>query len=673
MVRCYLRRAAVSDACLWAPVRHDSFEWHSERLHLNSKLKPTPHAPYVSAEHDQPQFSLQAGLLGVMLALLFGAANAYLGLKIGLTVTASIPAAVMSMAILRGLLRRGTVLENNMVQTIASSGESLAAGVVFTMPALIFLGLDLNWWKVFALGMAGGLLGILSMIPLRRPLMVEEHETLPFPEGTACAEVLLAGEEGGDRARNVFLGIGLGALYRLLAEGFGLWRQTVQWSSERLHQATLGFELSPILLGVGYLIGPRIAAVMFAGGLLGWAVLIPLFHYLGSQGELILYPGTVPLATMDADTLWDNYIRYIGAGGVAFGGLLSLIKVMPTIVRSFGRVLANFRSGLSSDGPILRTERDLDGRASLVTLALVILAMLLLPVFGFGLGGTVIAVIFSFFFVAVSARMVGLIGSTSQPVSGMTITALLATAALFHHWGFRGEVGMEASITVAAVVCIAICMSGDIAQDLKTGVLMGATPSKQQIGEILGTLSFALVAGSVMLLLHKVYVLGSAKLPTPQARLMADLVRGVMGGELPWMLIFGGAGLALTVELLGVASLPFAIGLYLPVSTSAPVIFGGLIALWVAKRRLPDRARENGTLFGSGLIAGDALLGVLLAVFAIVPFGQDDASGERLYLLDRILMRSGQDLPYEDLLAIAPFLILMAIFATRIARRKERS
>lgn len=642
---------------------------------MKSETRPTPLRPYVDAETQLPQFSLQAAVLGVLLALVFGAANAYLGLKIGLTVTASIPAAVMSMAILRGILRRGNVLENNMVQTIASSGESLAAGVVFTMPALIFLGLDLSWWKVFALSMAGGLLGILAMIPLRRPLMVDEHESLPFPEGTACAEVLLAGEEGGRRAGNVFLGIALGALYRVLAEGLGLWRQVVQWSSDRLHQATMGFELSPILLGVGYLIGPRIAAVMFAGGLLGWAVLIPLLHYLGSQNELILYPGTVPLAEMDADTIWDNYIRYIGAGGVACGGLLSLVKVLPTIVRSFMRVLGNFREGLVDRGAPPRTERDLDGRVSLAVLVLVILAMLLLPVFGFGVAGTLIAALFSFFFVAVSARMVGLIGSTSQPVSGMTITALLATAALFHHRGLRGDVGMEASITVAAVVCIAICMSGDIAQDLKTGALMGATPAKQQLGEILGTLSFALIAGSVMLLLHKVYVLGSAKLPTPQARLMADLVRGVMGGQLPWMLIFTGVGLGLCVELLGIASLPFAIGLYLPVSTSAPVIFGGLIALWVRKRRLPDSAREGGTLFGSGLIAGDALMGVLLAVFAVIPLGADKA-GERLFLLDHILLRKTQALGFEDVLAIVPFLALMAVFVVMILRQadgKERA
>ena len=638
---------------------------------MHSDSKPSPLRPYVAPEREIPQFSLQAAILGVLLALVFGAANAYLGLKIGLTVTASIPAAVMGMAILRGVLRRGTVLENNMVQTIASSGESLAAGVVFTMPALLFLGLDLSWWKVFAMAMAGGLLGILSMIPLRRPLMVEEHESLPFPEGTACAEVLLAGEQGGSRARNVFLGIALGSAYRLLAEGLGLWKQVVQWSSARMHQATIGFELSPILLGVGYLIGPRIAAVMFSGGLLGWAVLIPLLHYLGSQGDLILYPGTVPLAEMDADALWDNYIRYIGAGGVAMGGLLSLVKVMPTIARSFLRVLGNFRAGLEAKGSLLRTERDLDGRVSLLVLALVLAAMLLLPVFGFGVAGTLISAIFSFFFVAVSARMVGLIGSTSQPVSGMTITALLATAALFHSWGMSGPEGMEASIMVAAVVCIAICMSGDIAQDLKTGALMGATPSKQQLGEILGTLSFALIAGSVILLLDKVYVLGSAKLPTPQARLMADLVRGVMGGELPWMLILVGAGLGLCVELLGVASLPFAIGLYLPVSTSAPVIFGGLIALWVRGRKMGDSARERGTLFGSGLIAGDALMGVLLAVCAIIPFGSDVDSGERLFLLDRLLLRDTRNLGFEDLLAILPFLGLMVVFVMVITRRRK--
>ncbi len=623
--------------------------------------------PYIPAGKDVPQFTLRAALLGVALSMLFGAANAYVGLKTSLTVTASIPAAVMGMAILRGILRRGSVLEINMIQTVASSGESLAAGIIFTMPALLFLGMELSWIKVFSLSMAGGLLGILAMIPLRRGLMVEEHATLPYPEGTACSEVILAGEAGGGRAHNVFYGIAIGGAYRLLAEGLGLWRQVVQWSASRLHQSTIGFELSPILLGVGYLIGPRIAAVMLAGGVLGWVVLIPLFHYFGSQTEIVLYPGSVPLGTMNADQIWDHYIRYLGAGGVAFGGLWSLAKVMPTVWSSFGRVLGALRRRDDARAES-RLERDLDPRISLPIAALAIAAMLFLPVFGFGLRGTLISLVFSFFFVAVSARMVGLIGSTSQPVSGMTITALLATAVLFYQWGWRGDAGMEATITVAAVVCIAICMSGDIAQDLKTGVLMGATPHKQQLGEILGTLSFALIGGSVVVLLHKAYTLGSAALPTPQARLMADLTRGVMGGELPWTLLGVGAGIAFSVELLGIASLPFAIGLYLPVTTSAPIIFGGLLAWLLARRGLGERARENGTLFGSGLIAGDALLGIILAVFAVVPLGTVAATGERRYLEDLIRLREAGAGGLEDLLAVIPFAALIGFFWFRIRR-----
>ena len=630
-----------------------------------------PFRPYIPAEREIPQFSVQAAVLGVLLALLFGAANAYVGLKIGMTVTASIPAAVMGMAILRGILRRGTVLENNMVQTIASSGESLAAGIVFTMPALIFLGLKLTWWKVFALSWAGGLLGILMMIPLRRSLMVDEHRELPYPEGTACAEVLLAGEEGGGRARSVFWGIALGGLYRLLSEGLGLWRLVVQWSAERMHRATMGFELTPILLGVGYLIGPRIAAVMFAGGVLGWVVLIPLLHWLGSQTDLVLYPGTVPLATMDADAIWDHYIRYIGAGGVAFGGLVSLLKILPTVWSSFVRVMGTLRRSAMAAG-VLRTDRDLGPWGILSVSALVILGMLLLPVFGFGWQGTLISLVFSFFFVAVSARMVGLIGSTSQPVSGMTITALLATAFLFHQMGMRGEAGMEAAITVAAVVCIAICMSGDIAQDLKTGALMGATPSKQQLGEVLGTLSFALIGGSVVVLLHEAYTLGSAELPTPQGRLMADLTRGVMGGQLPWTLLAVGAGIALCVELLGVASLPFAIGLYLPVTTSAPVIFGGLLAWLLGRRRLGDRARERGTLFASGLIAGDALIGVLLAFLSVTPLGVHP-DGSRRFLADFLVLREPGLGGLEDLVALLPFVALGVVFWMTIRGRRDRA
>ncbi|MCP4550129.1 MAG: oligopeptide transporter, OPT family [bacterium] len=627
--------------------------------------------PYIPSEQLIPQFSVKAAVLGILLAMVFGAANAYMGLKIGMTVTASIPAAVMGMAIMRGVLRRGNVLEVNMVQTIASSGESLAAGIVFTMPALIFLGLEITWWKVFSMSLVGGLLGILVMIPLRRNLMVEEHETLPFPEGTACAKVILAGEKRGDNATYVFSGIALGGLFRLLADsGLHLWREVVQWSSSRMHQATIGFELSPILLGVGYLIGPRTSAIMFSGGLLGWVVLIPLLHYMGTQADFILYPGTTPLGGMDADTIWDNYIRYIGAGGVAFGGLLSLFKVMPTVLSSFKRVLVVLGKQSLNTENLPRVERDLDLRVVLGVSVFCILAMLFLPVFGFGFWGTLICIVFSFFFVAVSARMVGMIGSTAQPVSGMTIAALLATAALFYQLGMRGEAGQSATIMVAAVVCIAICMSGDIAQDLKTGALLGATPFKQQLGEIIGTLSFALIGGSVVILLHQAYTLGSAELPTPQGRLMADLVRGVMGGQLPWTLILTGAGIALCVELMGISALPFAIGLYLPITTSAPVIFGGLLAWVVSKRRMGSAATERGTLFGSGLIAGDALISVLLAVLAIIPFSNDPVTGEVRRVSDMMILRHPGPGLLEDVLAIVPFLILAGVFWFIIQRKR---
>lgn len=630
--------------------------------------------PYVPASRAPHEFTLRAIILGTIIGIVFGAANSFLGLKTGLTVTASIPAAVMSMAILRGLLKRGTILENNMVQTLGSTGESLAAGVIFTIPALIFLGMELSQFRIFLMALTGGLLGILFMIPLRHYLMVREHKKLPFPEGTACANVLVAGEEGGVKARYVFYGLIVGGLYRFGMAGMKLWREIPGWSFTKLHKAALSFELSPILLGVGYLVGPRIAAVMLSGGLLAWLVLIPLFDLIGGRSDTILYPGTVPIRDMTSDDIWNFYIRYIGAGGVAIGGAISLIRALPTVISSARHSFSGL-SGSMKGGGTLRTQRDLPlpvvGAVSVVVIAM----LLLMPQFGIGIVGTLIAVVASFFFVVVSSRMVGLIGTTSQPVSGMTITALLLTSLVFAAMGRTDASGMAAAVTVGAVVCIAICMSGDIAQDLKTGALVGATPRRQQIGEIIGTLAAAVFAGWVLQLLHSAYGLGSKVLSAPQARLMADLVRGVMGGELPWGLLAMGAAIGFIVELLGVPALPFAIGLYLPISTSAPIIFGGLVALAVSRLSKGEihRARqETGTLYGSGLIAGDALMGILIAVLTVIPFTLQN--GMKGTLIERIALRSPEGGGVgEDVLSIALFGVLCALMVFTIFRTREKT
>jgi putative OPT family oligopeptide transporter len=631
--------------------------------------------PYVAASRNVPEFTLRAMVLGIIIGIVFGAANSFLGLKTGLTVTASIPAAVMSMAILRGVFKTGSILENNIVQTLGSTGESLAAGVIFTIPALVFLGMELSKFDIFLMAVMGSMLGILLMIPLRQYLMVREHKTLPFPEGTACANVLIVGEEGGVKARHVFYGIVVGGLYRFAMVGLKLWRDVPGWSFAKLHKAAISFELSPILLGVGYLIGPRIAATMLSGGLLGWFVLIPLFDLIGGRSSSILYPGTIPIGQMSSDDIWNYYIRYIGAGGVAVGGLISLVTAIPTVVSSARLSL----SGLSQTGfktRALRTEQDMP-LATVAALSLITIGLIFfLPQFGIGGIGTIIAVVMSFFFVTVSSRMVGLIGSTSQPVSGMTITALLFTSLVFAAMGRTGTSGMAAAVTVGAIVCIAICLSGDMSQDLKTGALVGATPRKQQWAEIIGMLPTAIFTGWVLALLHKAYGLGSKELSAPQARLMADLVQGVMGGQLPWGLLMMGASIGVVVELLGVPALPFAIGLYLPISTSSPIIFGGIIAFAVSRfsrGEILRRRQEIGMLYSSGLIAGDALMGIVIAALTVIPVTL--ASGEKIPLIARLALRRPEAAGGvgEDIVSVAIFGLLCALLSVTIFRTREKA
>jgi uncharacterized oligopeptide transporter (OPT) family protein len=694
--------------------------------------------PYLPADGKVRDFTLRAVVLGVGLSLLFGMVNAYVGLRIGLTVSASIPSAVLSMAVLRGLLKTGTIHENNVTHAVGSTGESVAAGIIFTLPALLFLGVRLSPFQVFLLGAVAGLLGLLLMIPLRHGLMVEEHGVLPFPEGTACAKVLIAGDRGGTTARPVVVGGLVGAAYRLATGAFSLWKDSVVWTAGFLHKATIGFDLSPLMLGVGYLIGPRVAGVMLAGGVLGFVFLIPAFDAMAgtSLGHAL---GVAPDASSwpvlgREHSIWGEYVRYVGAGGVAFGGLVSLGKAVPTVGRSLRGGLTAFRPagggagaqgrellaalarsaivfavlafalraipGISVGGgrvwiwerltaseaalmaglvaliafagiaglgalrqsPLPRNERDLPMPIVTGGVLLLALGLWLVPELGLDLLGAAVAVFFSFFFVVVSARMVGLIGTTSQPVSGMVITALLATVVLFKALGRTGPEHMAAVILVGAVVSIAISLSGDLAQDLKTGALIGTTPAHLQIGQMIGTMAAALRAGAVLLLLDSAYQLGSARLPAPQAKLMATIVRGVMEGRLPWKLMAVGALLALGAELLGVSALAFAIGLYLPITTSAPLIFGGLVS-WLLHRRSVEtdgRAErdERATLLASGMIAGDALTGIAVAVLTVTGI-----SG-------RLAVRVPGESLGEDLLAIAPF-VLAAVFLYRAAAHRK--
>jgi putative OPT family oligopeptide transporter len=559
--------------------------------------------------------------------VIFGAANAYLGLKVGLTVSASIPAAVIGVAVFR-LLRRGTLLETNIVQTIGSAGESLAAGVIFTLPVLFLWELSPGFWPIFPLAMIGGLLGVLFMIPLRRFLIVREHGRLTYPEGTACAEVIVASQAGGNQAKLLFSGMGWGALYMAAAKLFHLWPEEPDVVVNKgSYRTSFGGSLSPELLGVGFIIGPKVSAVMLAGGIVGWGVIIPLIYLFGDAVAGPVAPEkTALIRDMDSFTIWSRYLRYIGAGGVAFGGLFTLLKSTPVIVSSFRMAIANLGGG-SGDGEI-RTQRDLPitwvgAGAAVLALAA---AFLPLKVTGGNVGivAGVFVVIFAFFFVTVSSRIVGLIGSSSNPISGMTIATVLVCALLFG----ASKTGVDAKVTVltiGALVCIAAAIAGDTSQDLKTGHLVGATPRNQQIGEIIGVVTAAIAMSAILALFRENIVIGSVDpqavgaFKAPQANLIRLVIDGVLDGNLPWALVFTGMALAFCVEIMGLPTLAFAVGLYLPVHLAVPIMCGGLIRLIVEKRYTGDARsdrRESGVLFSSGMIAGAAMIGVLGAVIA---------------------------------------------------------
>ena len=584
--------------------------------------------PIIPADKTLPEFTPVSLILGLILAVVFGAANAYLGLRVGMTVSASIPAAVISMGILRYLLRRDSILENNMVQTIGSAGESLAAGAIFTMPALFMWAEESHevampsFTEIAAIAVCGGLLGVLFMVPLRNALIVEEHGALPFPEGTACAEVLLAGEEGGAKSKVVFAGLGISALYKFITDGLKLFPSEVHWNLRSLRTA-FGLDVLPALAGVGYICGQRVAVNMFAGGVLGWFVLIPAIVLFG--GDNMIAPAADRISEMDVMSIWGSYIRYIGAGAVAAGGIISLIKTFPVILRTFTKAVRGI--GVQRQDA-LRTSRELPMGAVLAGVLLIAVVIWLLPSVPVRLFGAMLVIIFGFFFATVSSRMVGLVGSSNNPVSGMAIATLLIATALLKGTGMTGYTGMVSAICVGTVICIVAAMAGDTSQDLKTGFIVGATPMWQQIGELIGAVVAALTIGGVMYLLHAAWGFGnSSQLPAPQATLMKLVVEGVMGGTLPWGLVFCGVFVAIVIEILGLPVLPVSIGLYLPIHLSAPIFVGGMIRKLVESQKVDteeaaalkkDRV-DRGLLYSSGMIAGEGLIGILLAVLAVIP------------------------------------------------------
>jgi len=553
---------------------------------LNDEFKP-----FIAADKVMPEFTATSIILGVLMSIIFGGANAYLGLKVGMTISASIPAAVISMGIIRGIMKKDSILENNMVQTIGSAGESLAAGAIFTLPALYIwleewnMGAP-NYMTIVAIALTGGLLGVFFMVPLRKALIVKEHGVLPYPEGTACAEVLLAGEEGGSKAKATFTGLGIGAVYKFINSGFGMFEGEIETTVKGFDGAAIGMDVMPALLGVGFIIGKKISSYMLAG-------------------------------------IWDNYIRYIGAGAVAFGGIFSLIKSLPLIVTTFKDAMSDYGSK-NSESNSVRTNEDMSMKIVIIATLAIVLAMAMLPVIPVGFGGALLIAIFGFFFATVSSRIVGLVGSSSNPVSGMTIATLVITAIIFKMTGNDGHAGMIATLTIGSIICIIAAMAGDTSQDLKTGFLVGATPKKQQYGEIIGAVAAALAIGGVLTLLNNAWGFGSTELPAPQATLMRLVIEGVMGGTLPWSLIFVGVGVGVAIELLGLPVLPIAIGLYLPIHLSTPIMVGGVIRGYLdnKKEKLNDNKVKNqiekGILYSSGLIAGEGLIGIALAGAAVL-------------------------------------------------------
>lgn len=584
--------------------------------------------PYVPAEKITPEMTVTSVIMGMILAVVFGAANAYLGLRVGMTVSASIPAAVISMGVIRVIMKKNSILESNLVQTIGSAGESLAAGAIFTMPALFLwaeegLTEKPGLVEITLIALCGGVLGVLFMVPLRNALIVKEHATLLYPEGTACANVLLAGEEGGSNAATVFSGMGIAAAFKFIVDGLKVIPADVAVAFKSF-KGEIGMEVYPALLGVGYIVGPRIASFMFVGSIVGWLVIIPLICLFGP--DISLYPAEAGVtisqlfAEGGASAIWSNYVKYIGAGAIATGGIISLIKSLPLIISTFRDSMKSMKG--SQNGGTLRTDKDLPMGVILAGIVAMVFIIWFVPAIPVNFLGALMIVVFGFFFATVSSRMVGMIGSSNNPVSGMAIATLLLATFAIKATGETGIDGMKGAIAIGSVICIVAAIAGDTSQDLKTGYLLGATPKTQQIGELFGVVVSGLAIGGVLYLLDAAWGYGTAEVPAPQAGLMKMIVEGIMGGDLPWTLVFVGVFLALGLEILRIPVMPFAIGLYLPIYLNTTIMIGGVVRMFMdGRKKVDSKTKEsqvtNGTLYCAGMIAGEGLVGIFLAILAV--------------------------------------------------------
>lgn len=639
--------------------------------------------PFISADKIMPEFTVTSVILGILLAVVFGGANAYLGLRVGMTISASIPAAVISMGIIRYVLKKDSILENNMVQTIGSAGESVAAGAIFTMPA-IFIWMK-DWGEqapslveIALIALCGGILGVAFMIPLRRSLIVEEHGVIPYPEGTACAEVLMAGEKGGSQASTVFAGLGIAAAFKFITDGIQLFPSEVHYEITPYKGAGIGISALPSLAGVGFICGKKVSVSMFAGSLLSWVVLMPMISLFG--GNAVLYPATKPISTMTSDVIWSNYIRYIGAGAIATAGIISLIKSLPLIVRTFGKAIKGMKSTGGSVSN-LRTEQEMSPKAYISLIVIAILAIWLLPTIPVGLVGAIIIAVFGFFFATVSSRIVGLIGSSNNPVSGMTIATLIIASLILKATSGSSHASMVGAMCIGAVICVVAAIAGDMSQDLKTGYIVGATPKKQQYGEIIGVIASSLAIGGTLYLLNAAWGFGSTELPAPQAIIMKMVVEGIMSNHLPWNMIIVGVIIAVLAEVLGLPLMSFAVGMYLPIDTMSAICVGGLIRAYIEKKKLSSEdlrkdAISHGILYSSGLIAGEGIVGILLAIFAVINVGTD-ASGKAITLAKKISFTPFAQMPNVgniiSLIAFAALSYSLVKFMNRPIRESNKA
>ena len=584
--------------------------------------------PYIPDDKITPEITVSSVIIGIILSVVFGAANAYLGLRVGMTVSASIPAAVIGMGVIRVIMKKNSVLENNIVQTIGSAGESVAAGSIFTLPALFLWASEGKMQEpsiitITFIALLGGLLGVFFMIPLRNALIVREHYSLPYPEGKACAEVLLAGEKKGSNAITVFAGMGVSALFKFIIDGIRAVPGEISFRVKGF-AGEIGTQIYPAVLSVGYICGPKIASYMFAGGVLSWLVLIPMIVFFGADTVISPSVNTVSevYSEFGASGIWSNYVRYIGAGTLAAGGIISLVKSLPIILRTFKDSLRVIGKKSNNDK---RTDRDINLKIVFSVLAILTIFIWLVPAVPVSFFGALIIVVFGFFFSTVSSRMVGLVGGSNNPVSGMAIATLLISTLVLKLTGTTGSAGLAAAISIGSIICIVAAISGDTSQDLKTGFLLGATPWKQQVCEIIGVVSSSLAIGGTLYLLNTAWGFGTDELAAPQATLMKMITEGVMDGNLPWILVFTGVFVAVVAELSSIPVLPFAIGVYLPVHLNACIMVGGLVRLLIERRKNDNANREEevnrGVLYCSGMIAGEGLVGILLAVFSLIPVG----------------------------------------------------